>query len=161
MEMKRILCAIDLMDTINPAIEPAKMFAKLTGASLSVAYVLPSRSLHDIRVPVERESENLFGGPKASSRNDMMQAIWARAREDMDAFLQEHFPGMDAEGIVYEGRPAEKLVEIAEGIGADMIVMGTHAREGLDRLFFGSVAGEVVRTAKCYVLTTRPKEKAE
>ena len=33
MEMKRILCAIDLMDTINPAIEPAKMFAKLTGAS--------------------------------------------------------------------------------------------------------------------------------
>lgn len=161
MEMKRILCAIDLMDTINPAIEPAKMFAGLTGASLSVAYVLPSRSFHEIQVPVEKENRDFFGGQKASSRNDMMQAIWARAREDMDRFLQEHFPGMDVEGIVYEGRPAEKLVEIADGIGADMIVMGTHAREGLDRLFFGSVASEVVRTAKCYVLTTRPKEDAE
>lgn len=161
MEMKRILCAIDLMDTINPAIKPAKMFAELTGASLSVAYVLPSRALHDIQVPVEKGTRDLFGGQSASSRNDMMQAIWARAREDMDAFLQKHFPGMDAEGIIYEGRPAEKLVEIAEGIGADMIVMGTHAREGLDRLFFGSVAGEVVRTAKCLVLTSRPEENAD
>ncbi|MEI3479774.1 MAG: hypothetical protein V8Q84_12630 [Bilophila sp.] len=44
------------MDTINPAIEPAKMFAKLTGASLSVAYVLPSRAFHEIQVPVERKA---------------------------------------------------------------------------------------------------------
>ena len=40
-------------------------------------------------------------------------------------------------------------MEIAKELGVDMIVMGTHAREGLDRLFFGSVANEVVKSAKC------------
>ena len=56
---------------------------------------------------------------------------------------------------------AEKIVEIAKELGVDMIVMGTHAREGLDRLFFGSVANEVVKSAKCPVMTIRPSKKPE
>ena len=63
--------------------------------------------------------------------------------------------------LIYEGRPAEKIVEIAKELGVDMIVMGTHAREGLDRLFFGSVANEVVKSAKCPVMTIRPSKKPE
>ena len=55
----------------------------------------------------------------------------------------------------------EKIVEIAKELGVDMIVMGTHAREGLDRLFFGSVANEVVKSAKCPVMTIRPSKKPE
>ena len=51
--------------------------------------------------------------------------------------------------------------ELTAAIGADMIVMGTNARERfLDRFFFGSVANEVVRTAGCLVLTSRPERKA-
>ena len=52
-------------------------------------------------------------------------------------------------------------MELAKEPGGDMIVMGTHAREGLDRLFFGSVANEVVKSAKCPVMTIRPSKKPE
>jgi len=38
----------------------------------------------------------------------------------------------------------------------DMIIMGTHSRKGLDRVFFGSTAERVVRNAKCPVLTVGP-----
>lgn len=56
---------------------------------------------------------------------------------------------------VHQGVPAEVIVECAETLGASMIVMGTHGRVGLRRLFLGSVAEQVVRTAPCPVLTVR------
>ena len=51
------------------------------------------------------------------------------------------------------GRPAETIVEYAQAVHADLIVMGTHGRTGLAHLFVGSVAERVVRTAACPVLT--------
>ena len=176
MELKKILCAVDLMDDANPAVEPAKHFAKLSGASLTVLYILSSSASHLIDAPVEAGNDgrgsvglssvefgnDVGGGGGLSSRNSIMHAIWAHTREDMDRFVAKNFAGMDAEGIIYEGKPAEMIVEVADAIGADMIVMGTHAHEKfLDRFFFGSVANEVLRTAGCLVLTSRPRQKAE
>lgn len=77
----------------------------------------------------------------------------------MDAFVEKQFPGMDVNGLIYEGRPAEKTVKIVRKLGVDIIVMGAHAHEGLDQLFFGSVANEVVKSAKCPVMTVRPSKK--
>ena len=143
MELKKILCAVDLKDSVNPAVEYAKMLSELSGASISAIYVVSSRSAYEnLQVPVEDIAKG-------------MRSIWSRARGDMDAFVEKQFPG------IYEGRPAEKIVEIAKELGVDMIVMGTHAREGLDRLFFGSVANEVVKSAKCPVMTIRPSKKPE
>ena len=138
MELKKILCAVDLKDSVNPAVEYAKMLSELSGASISAIYVVSSRSAYEnLQVPVEDIAKG-------------MRSIWSRARWDMDV-----------NGLIYEGRPAEKIVEIAKELGVDMIVMGTHAREGLDRLFFGSVANEVVKSAKCPVMTIRPSKKPE
>ncbi len=52
------------------------------------------------------------------------------------------------------------VLEVAEEIGADLIVMGTHGRRGAARFFVGSVAQEVVRYADCPVLTLREQEEA-
>jgi nucleotide-binding universal stress UspA family protein len=47
------------------------------------------------------------------------------------------------------------IVDVATRLGADLIVMGTHGRRGVSRLFLGSVAESVVRTAPCPVLLVR------
>lgn len=146
MEMKKILCAVDLQDKINPAVDYAKMLAKVTGASVTLAYVVAARA--------EFESFQLPVGEIATG----MRNILDRSQDLMDSFIKEHFSGMHVEGMVCEGRPATKLVELAKELHADMLVMGTHAREGIDRLFFGSVAAEVVRASECPVLTIRPKK---
>jgi nucleotide-binding universal stress UspA family protein len=57
---------------------------------------------------------------------------------------------------VVTGYAAEEILGVAEGEDADMIVMGTHGRKGIDRILFGSVAEKVVKGAKCPVLTVRP-----
>ena len=53
------------------------------------------------------------------------------------------------------GVPFEEIVKIAEEERADMIVMGTHGRGGLNRMLLGSVAERVIRLAPCPVLTVR------
>ena len=53
------------------------------------------------------------------------------------------------------GHPAGALLEEAQRWGADLIVLGTHGRRGLEHFFFGSVAERVVREAQVPVLTVR------
>lgn len=52
---------------------------------------------------------------------------------------------------------AEEIAQLAADVHADMVVVGTHGRRGLRRLFLGSVAEAVVRLAQCPVLVVRPK----
>jgi nucleotide-binding universal stress UspA family protein len=50
------------------------------------------------------------------------------------------------------GQPHEFIVQEAKGRGIDLIVVGTHGRSGLKRLFMGSVAQKVIGLAPCAVL---------
>ena len=54
--------------------------------------------------------------------------------------------------------PADSIVAYARTAGIDLIVMGTHGRAAIERLFLGSVAERVIRTAPCPVLTVRGPE---
>jgi nucleotide-binding universal stress UspA family protein len=60
-----------------------------------------------------------------------------------------------AESILAQGAPAVEVVAAANRVGADLIVMGTHGRQGLGRVFLGSVAEKVVRSSTVPVLTIR------
>lgn len=51
--------------------------------------------------------------------------------------------------------PHEEIVKTAAGERADLIVLGTHGRGGVERFFLGSVADRVIRTAPCPVVTVR------
>jgi nucleotide-binding universal stress UspA family protein len=59
------------------------------------------------------------------------------------------------------GTPAVKIVELAHSLWADLIAMSTHGRSGLGRVFFGSVADEVLREADTPVLLIRAGHKGE
>jgi nucleotide-binding universal stress UspA family protein len=62
-------------------------------------------------------------------------------------------PNVRMEHLLREGNPTTETLEAAAEIDCDLIVMGTHGRTGLKRLFTGSVAEQVVRKAPCPVLT--------
>jgi nucleotide-binding universal stress UspA family protein len=56
------------------------------------------------------------------------------------------------------GSPGNAIVEYARSIHADVIVVGTHGRDGMSRLLMGSVAEHIVRHAPCPVLVVRRNE---
>jgi nucleotide-binding universal stress UspA family protein len=63
--------------------------------------------------------------------------------------------GVAVEYRLEEGFAATEIVALAAASSADLIVMGTHGRTGLGRLLLGSVAEQVLRKAKCPVLTIK------
>lgn len=66
--------------------------------------------------------------------------------------------GHSIQRIVRHGSPFVEIVRYARDSSADLIVMGTHGRTGLNHILLGSVAERVVRKAPCPVLTVRPQE---
>jgi len=61
----------------------------------------------------------------------------------------------DVEPHLKEGHPGEVISQMAEKLGADLIVMGTHGRRGLERALMGSVAREVANTASTPLLLVK------
>lgn len=55
------------------------------------------------------------------------------------------------------GKPVETVLQMSIDYDADMIIVGTHSRRGLDRMLLGSVAEKLVRMAHCPVFVARPK----
>jgi nucleotide-binding universal stress UspA family protein len=82
------------------------------------------------------------------------------ARAELDSAVQrakEQYPATD--GVLACGEPWQEILETAKRAGADLIVMGTHGRRGLSRVFLGSVAEKVVRLAPMPVLIVSSKEE--
>jgi nucleotide-binding universal stress UspA family protein len=97
--------------------------------------------------------ETILNMPKVQSVYDA-QRKWAEATlEARIGDLRQR--GMKASWRVQVGVPFQEIVRIAKEERADMIVMGTHGRTGLNRALLGSVAERVVRLAPCPVLTVR------
>ena len=63
--------------------------------------------------------------------------------------------GVKVVGLTADGSPAQQIVRVARSKRFDLVVIGTHGRTGLAKFFLGSVAGRVVSTAPCPVLTVR------
>ena len=63
--------------------------------------------------------------------------------------------GLDFDSFTPGGRPEDAIIEVAAAKQADLIIMGSHGRTGLKRLFLGSVAERVIGQAACPVLVVK------
>jgi nucleotide-binding universal stress UspA family protein len=143
-QFKKIICAVDFSDYSKQVADYARTLAKQFDAKVLCLYAAPSLNQYvGFHVP-------------PSSIENFVGEIVTGAEETMNAFIGEHFEDVQVEGRVVTGYAAEEILGVAEGEDADMIVMGTHGRKGIDRILFGSVAEKVVKGAKCPVLTVRP-----
>jgi nucleotide-binding universal stress UspA family protein len=147
---ERILCATDFSDTAEAAWATAQELARVHRSSLLLLHVftdLPLYSYAEVPAPtVEQVWEE--------------QRRWAeRAIEDRVAAATAR--GLAARGVVKTGTPAIMIADTADEERADLILIGTHGRTGLDRLLVGSVAERVVRLAPCPVLTVKSSAQRE
>jgi nucleotide-binding universal stress UspA family protein len=64
-------------------------------------------------------------------------------------------PGVPARSIVCEGEPPEVLLDTADAVGADLVVLGTYGRRGLRRMLMGSVTAQVIAHSPIDVLVVK------
>jgi nucleotide-binding universal stress UspA family protein len=139
-----ILFANDFSEGSAHAFDYALSLAKQFSAKLLLVHV--------INEPVDLRG---FYVPHISFEN-LEKEIADGAEKMMDHFCNENLAGFhNFEKQVITGVPYEEIVKKAAESGADMIIMGTHGRKGVDHLLFGSTAERVIRNAVCPVMTVR------
>ena len=87
-------------------------------------------------------------------------AAEAVSREHLHNVVQQAAHGTAIGEIVSAGKPHHEILRIAAQLESDLIVIGIHGRNPLDRMLFGSTAEPLVRRAACPVLTVRAKAAA-
>jgi nucleotide-binding universal stress UspA family protein len=120
--------------------------------ALSLAKKYSSKLLivHVINEPVDLRG---FYVPHISFEN-LEKEIEEGAEKMMTRFCNDNLADFgNFEKFIISGVPHLEIVKKAEESGADLIIMGTHGRKGVDHLLFGSTAEQVVRNAGCPVMT--------
>ncbi len=118
--------------------------------------------LHVITVGTKSPSGVIMPGPIPRVCEEIEAREIARMR--VGELSARHFAGRPCVGLdkiaVYftTGSPAERILALASSLDADIIVLGTHGRRGVDRMLLVSVAETVVRHAPCGVLVLRPRD---
>jgi nucleotide-binding universal stress UspA family protein len=145
--IKRILHATDFSPASETAFEDAVDLAKQNNAELLLVHVVE---------PVRYVAGEEFGGPELYVK--LEEITDQNAQASMNKLLEKvESLNVKAKGMLLKGIAHEQIVNAAESEKADMIVIGTHGRTGFSKLFMGSVAGRVISTALCPVLTVRGK----
>ena len=146
--IRRILHATDFSPASTPALKWAVALAKANRGQVMVLHVMTPPAL---AMPAEGYvSPTLYENLESSTR--------AQARKRLDAVVAKaRKAGVRATGILLEGVPHELIARAARTKKADLLVIGTHGRSGLAKLFLGSVASRLVSIAPRPVLTVRGK----
>ena len=137
-EQKKILVPYDFSDRSSKAVETA---IQITGdcKHVTVLHVIEPLPSYDID-----------GGYNVEIDDDRVdQAL----KNLTSRFKAEQYQGLSFETV--HGDPPHGIADFCQGKHFDLIVMPSHGRTGLKRLFIGSVAERVVRLAHCPVLVLR------
>lgn len=145
-KLQKIICALDLSEHSKTVAEYACMLAKAMNASIVAVYAAPTLTQYTgFHVP-------------PNTIDSFVGEIVSGAEKSMAQFVSENFEGVEVKSEVVVGYAAEEIIDIAAKEDADLIVMGTHGRKGIDRILFGSVAERVVKNSHVPVLTIRPSD---
>ncbi len=141
---KRILCPVDFSPSCLKAVEYGLSLTGEAEGKLILLHVIESH----------REEKGRRMKKKSSAvRSEKEQEALKRLREIISEEVRNQYP---VEEIVAFGRrPYSRILELAEDNQADLIVMGVQGRSTMDLMLFGSTTNQVVRRARCPVLTIR------
>jgi universal stress protein A len=140
----RIVVPTDFSDCAEQAWALAQRVAGAFGAELILVHVL-------VEAPLFNETPFTM---------DQSRTVYEAARKWVDEQLQRWSAqakdkGLRARVAHRTGVPYQEIVALATDELADLVVIGTHGRGGIDRALLGSVADRVIRMAPCPVLTVR------
>jgi nucleotide-binding universal stress UspA family protein len=147
---QRILCAIDFSDCSMAALRYASSICEESHARLLALHVVElAPPAYDPLVGPPIDLPGYRQACETTSRERLRNVIPLALRR-----------ATDLDEIVVSGKPHHEILRIAEDWPSDLIVLGVHGRNIVDRMLFGSTVEPVVRRALCPVLTVRAEVPA-
>jgi nucleotide-binding universal stress UspA family protein len=145
-KVKKILYPTDFSEPSKLALDYAVEYAKQFNASLEILHVM-----------FDETQVVSFYLPQVTMQT-LSADIEQGAEKQIEEFCksQTQLEGVDYSCKLLKGTPFIEIIKRAKEIDADMIVIGTHGRTGMDHVLFGSTAEKVARKAPCPVFIVRP-----
>jgi len=141
--MRRILCPVDFSEESRRALEHAAAIARRWGSRLTVLHVYQAASPFDAVSPAD---DTTVTDPQL----DML-------RTALENFVQPVAGDAAVTLRLLHGTAARRpIVREADAVDADLLVIGSHGRLGVERFLLGSTSDSVVKTATCPVLVVPP-----
>ncbi|ATG75329.1 universal stress protein UspA [Zobellella denitrificans] len=142
-QINLIVYATDFSAGSAHAAELARQLTGLHGARLHLLHVITE--LHDRH----------WRGIPVGLMEEFAREVKTQAVADMHDFAQRFFGDFEGELTtdVVMGPAAEEILVQASALGADLIVMGTHGRSGVEQLLVGSTTERLIRKSMIPVLT--------
>lgn len=139
---KHILLAADFNpDDDTPVVKRAKELASVTNAKLSIVHVV--------------EYPYNYGAPyEIPTMIDWQAEVEKAAKEELAKIGAQLDIPVERQHLLM-GVPKIVIIEVADKVNADLIIVGSHGRHGINLLLLGSTANGVLHSAKCDVLAVR------
>jgi len=144
-EFKIIVLAIDGSRYSVPAASEAIGTAKRNGSKLVVVSVVLSESITPLDISFSEGQRDRIANTELKEAEKNVKAVKDAAQKE----------GVSVEGFVLSGIPYEAIINIANERKADLIVVGSHGKTGLEKLLVGSVAERVIVLSTCAVLVVK------
>ena len=146
----KVILATDGTAHSESAVEILRKFSLREGDEVKIVSVV------DMAVPL---SIDIYAGylPSTVEIEEAVRENASKVLASTSEKVAEFFAGrkVSVSHEVLHGSPESRIVEIAEEIGADLIVVGSHGYNRWERLLLGSVSDSVVHHAPCSVLVVR------
>jgi nucleotide-binding universal stress UspA family protein len=141
---KKILVPVDFGAISKEVLDLAVDLAKREGAALTLAHVweLPAYAY----ASMEFTPTDLLTPIRESAQQQLERTV---------STVKKDVPNVT--GVLKQGSAWREIVALIDETKPDLVVMGTHGRRGVERMFLGSVAEKVVRSSPVPVLTVRGK----
>lgn len=143
MNQNAVLCAVDVNDYDQYTIDLAASFAKSYGVDLDLLHVTLSPD------PTNAAWPAYVGAPNEMVRD---HRLFRKLSTNING-VQVHFHHLS-------GLPETEVVQFVERNNPRLLVLGTHARKGVSRIF-GSVAARIMRRVACPVLVYRQRKNSQ
>lgn len=157
MIMKKVLIALDYNPSAEKIAETGYSLARAIGAEVYLIHVVAEPNYYS-----SLEYSPIMGYSGFSSPDMLMGVDDDEVKQASLDFLEQSKKHLGDEQITImlgEGDSAEAILKAAKELGADIIVMGTHSRRGLDKILMGSIAEKVLHQADVPLLIIPTKHE--
>lgn len=144
-QFRTIVVATDGSRWSAAAASEAIGLAKRNGAALTIVSVVPSEFLAPTDIDFGMVQREMIAEKEMHEAEKHAKAVKEAAQKE----------GVTASAFVMSGKPADAIVEAAKDKKADLVIVGSHGRTGLDKLLMGSVAERVIVLSPCAVLVVK------
>ena len=154
-KFKKVLIALDYNPTAQKVAEVGYSIAKAMGADCLLVHILSTPIIY---TSVNYDPIMGFSGFGALENYQLNTELLSKSAHQYLDKVKKHLGDSNVETIVKEGEFDDQIMETALNYNADLIVMGTHSQQWLEKILVGSTTESIIQISKIPIVIVPTKK---